>query len=309
MVEPSLEEIEAVLEPYVAQRMPVASDEWQARIGKLERKWRKRMRNRRLFGWLPRRETLPSVLSPKRSQTVIQSEYERIWAESPLPGTAAARAEKPTLAEWRGEGLLIRRGGCPRIHLLFMSKALDRLRPKTVLEVGAGYGMNLFALSARHPEISWHGVELTEAGVARARRLQQAPQLADDLAPYIPWEVADPSAFGRIDFRVGNAMQLPFEDSSFDVVITRQALEQMEQIREEAVAEIARVARQAVILVEPFADFNESALQRNAVAATDYFSLPVSGVERHGIIPRVVTGAFPQKVRLGQGMVVGEVAG
>jgi ubiquinone/menaquinone biosynthesis C-methylase UbiE len=127
------------------------------------------------------------------------------------------------------------------------------------------------------------------------------------IAGYCPWGVADPGAYRRIDFQLGDATRLPFDDNSFDLVFTRQALEQMEAVRDAALAEISRVAKTHVLMLEPFADFNSSPLNRDFVAAKDYFSLPVAGLSRFGITPTFTHDDFPQKLTLGQGLVAGKI--
>lgn len=299
-LEPDLEAIEEVMAPYVVERMPTDTDTWRGRVSALERKWRWRLLKRKLLGWMPK---------GRRDQSAIRGEYERIWADGSIPGTSENPTTRPVPAEWRGEGLMVRRGALPRVHLLFMARAIEALNPRTVLEVGAGDGRNLFALSARFPHIDWHGVELTNSGVQRAQAVQKEDALPEGITSYFPWPVEDPEAFRRIEFKVGNATALPHPDQSFDLVMTHLALEQMEQVRDQALTEIARVSKGDVLLLEPFADFNATPLRRNAVKAIDYLSLPVAALEQFGIEPCQVTDAFPQKVRLGNGLVVGRLRG
>ena len=64
---------------------------------------------------------------------------------------------------------------------------------------------------------------------------------------------------------------------------------------------------EVALSVEPFADFNPSPLNRNFVAAKDYFSLSVAGLSRFGIEPTHTFDDFPQKLTLGQGLVAGKV--
>ena len=90
-------------------------------------------------------------------------------------------------------------------------------------------------------------------------------------------------------------------------MFTRLALEQMEAVRDAALFEIARVAKAHVVMLEPFADFNTSPLNRDFVRAKDYFSLPVAGLSRFGIEPTFTHDDFPQKLTLGQGLVVAKV--
>ena len=70
--------------------------------------------------------------------------------------------------------------------------------------------------------------------------------------------LADPTAFRRIRFCQGNAPSLPFADGEFDLVTTVLALEQMERVREQALAEVARVACRHTLMIEPFREVNRA---------------------------------------------------
>ncbi|MGH6718245.1 MAG: class I SAM-dependent methyltransferase [Alphaproteobacteria bacterium] len=302
---PSPAEISATLAPFVLERYAPGDARCAARRARLLRTWRLKLARRRLFGWLPR---------GRRTQAYVEHSYDRTFAARPWPETlppsgeqAVAPEAKPTLAEFQGEGLLVRRYGLGRVHLLLMARVIRALGARTVLEVGAGTGINLFVLQALVPEASFTGIELTETGVAQARTVIAAERFPARLAQYCPAPVADADAYRRVDVRRGNALDLPFAQGSFDLVFTRQALEQMEMIRTPALKEIARVARAHTLFVEPFADANRDALRRAYVAAKDYFSLGVDGLRDFGIEPVHWSRAFPQNVCLGIELVVGRI--
>ena len=105
-----------------------------------------------------------------------------------------------------------------------------------MLEVGCGNGINLILLAGRLPEISFTGIELTAAGHQAARRLQEQSELPPAMRAFAPLPLADPAAFRGIGFRQGNATGLPFADGEFDLVITVLSLEQMERVRQQALA-------------------------------------------------------------------------
>src|SRR3546814_1611451 len=87
---------------------------------------------------------------------------------------------KLTPCTWRGEGLHVRTHGTKRVHLLLLARVLQALRPETVLEVGAGNGLNVLVLAALFPDIRFTSVELTEAGVAKARAAQVEPTRSEE---------------------------------------------------------------------------------------------------------------------------------
>ena len=73
-----------------------------------------------------------------------------------------------------------------------------------------------------------------------------------------------------------NALNLPFPDNSFDLVITRHTLEQMPTIYQRALSEILRVARRHVILFEPSFSLG-SVSQKLKMLNNDY----VRGISKH----------------------------
>ena len=188
-----------------------------------------------------------------------------------------------------------------------MADVLENLNTKSILDVGSGNGLNLFVLASRFPDVTFQGIELTENGVAQAKAAQEHHPLPSTLVDFFPWPMKDEQALRQINFRQGDARSLPFENSSFDLVFTRLALEQMETIRDAALTEISRVARHHVMLIEPFAEFNQDSIRRNYVQSKDYFSLPYSQLESFGISPVGIYRDFPQKLTLGSGMVVGKI--
>jgi predicted O-methyltransferase YrrM len=288
----SRDEIEATIAPFLVERWTKSDPGFRARRGRQLRKFRFRRAKRILLGWLPQ---------GKRTQRYVEDSYNETFAARPWPETNAAPGSdaKPTLADWGDEGLLVRRYGLGRVHLLLMARIIRAMGARNVLEVGSGTGINMFVLAALVPEARFTGVELTETGVRQAQTVVEAEEFPRQLAEYCPEPVRDMAAHRRVKVIQGNAVDLPFERGSFDLVFTRQALEQMDMIRDEALAEIARVASDRVLLVEPFADAQTDGLRQTYVAAKDYFSLPVEGLRRFGIAPVHRTRAFPQNTTLG----------
>ena len=188
--------------------------------------------------------------------------------------------------------------GGTRFRQLLLIRIIERVRPRSVLEVGCGNGINLILLAGRFPAIRFAGVELTEAGHRAARALQEQGVLPAGMADYAPLPLADPTAFRRIDFRQGNATRLPFEDGAFDLVITVLALEQMERVRAQALAEIARVTARHSLMIEPFRDVNQAFWPRLNVLRRDYFRGRIDDLARYGLVPVLALGDFPQEAFL-----------
>ena len=269
-------------------------DQLQAmRKGARRKLWRARLRN-----WLKG--------SPKEVARVSH-DYSLTWAGELLPGTPEVESARYFM-RWNAAGIEVRGWAEKRVHLLLFSRLLDALRPATVLEVGSGNGAVLMMLATGHPEIRFTGIELTQAGVDAAQRLQVAASLPAGLLSFLPYAAADPQAFRRVDFRQGNAAKLPFADTSFDLLLTSLALEQMNQVKREALSEIARVSRKWVVMLEPFRDFNASLEQQVHTRGQDYLSAAVADLPSFGLKPLYVFHDFPAKVTRGVGLVVAEPA-
>jgi ubiquinone/menaquinone biosynthesis C-methylase UbiE len=93
-------------------------------------------------------------------------------------------------------------------------------------------------------------------------------------------------------------------DETFDMVFTRLAIEQMEQIRECALSESHRVVKSHVVFVEPFKDFNLDPLQSLVTHAKNYISLNVSDLRKYGFDPIFQFADWPHKIKNGKGMIV-----
>jgi SAM-dependent methyltransferase len=185
-----------------------------------------------------------------------------------------------------------------RARLLILMRAIDFLRPRTVLEVGAGNGLNVLLLACRFPEIRFAGLELTAGGVAMARGVQAEPTLPLPLQRFAPEPLRDVSAHRGVELHQGSAARLPFGDSAFDLVYSSLALEQMEEVRRDALAEMARVSAAHTMMLEPFLECNAEGLPHDYLVAYDHFRGAVSELPGFGLDPLVVTDDVPSEIWL-----------
>lgn len=199
---------------------------------------------------------------------------------------------------------MVNRGAVSQPHLDRLMHVIGLLKPRNILEVGAGVGHNLFAIAGVFPEISFAGLELSDSGVRWAKEVQTLEILPPEARAYGPRSHADPAAFKRIDFRQGTAAAMPYADGSFDLVFTRQAIEQMNAIHDSVFKEIARVCAGHAVMIEPFADFAVNEIHRLATLKKNHFGGPVSSLPAYGLLPVAVFSDWPQKLDQGLGMVV-----
>jgi SAM-dependent methyltransferase len=159
-------------------------------------------------------------------------------------------------------------------------------------------------LAGRFPGVSFTGVELTREGARAATQLQRAAELPKPMQAFAPLPLLDVAAFQRVRFVQGDAARLPLADGSVDLVVTILALEQMERVRQRALAEIARVAGRHTLMIEPFRELNERGPTRRYVVARDYFQGRIADLPSYGLEPELVLDDFPQEFYLRAGAVV-----
>jgi SAM-dependent methyltransferase len=239
-----------------------------------------------------------------RDSTVIHTEYDEAWLKGYAKYDLSAGCRKPEPWTYRGERLMADRSGIPRLRSVILGAVLRSLKPRRVLEVGCGNGINLLLLAGSFPEIEFAGIELTDTGHRAARELQSAGVLPRHISDYAPLPQMDGSAFQRIEFLQGDATGMPFADGAFDLVFTILSVEQMERVRDAALREIARVSSRFVLNLEPFANANRSGWKRLNVYGRDYFRGRIADLPRYGLNPLWATMDYPQEIILGTALVL-----
>lgn len=240
-----------------------------------------------------------------REQIDVQSGYEAHWTlASSVEKYIADLSERTLALVWEEKGYLAAPQVLRQVHMLQIMRAIEVFKPKRVLEVGCGNANVVLTLAACFPEISFVGLELTKNGVAAGQAVQALPELPASFIGNCPQKMIDPKAHRDVKLQVGDASIMPFPDDSFDLIYTRLALEQMEQVREKALGEIARVSKQAVVLIEPWKDYNTESPGRDYVRRMGYFNGKISDMNKFGFTVLMATADSPQKVQFNVGSVV-----
>jgi len=295
------EDLSRLFAPFVARRAAAGDAEWARELARRKRKIRKRWRRRRL---------LPFLAGTRRSRRAVLGEYSRAWSKVAYAEYDVAGPRRRVAPwEWRGERLLATDVGATRVRQLLLTRVVEQRRPRRILEVGCGNGINLMLLAGRFPQVQMTGVDLTREGPLAAAGLQQHAELPKALQDFAPTPLEDATAFRRVGFSRADAGRLPFPDAAFDLVITVLALEQMERLRHQALAEIARVCGGAAFLVEPFRDVNDSGWPRRYVVGRNYFQGRIGELREHGLVPRLALADFPQETFLKACAVLAEKRG
>lgn len=289
--------VESVIDRYIREEFDIGDPAWQERAAK-------EISNRRLGlrEWL-RRMIVQGCNA--REQTDVRNGYEAHWclAES-LEQYVASFNDRTLAVQWRRRGMSVAPQVLRQVHLLYLMRAIETLQPRRVLEVGCGNGNVILTLAARFPQVAFSGIELTSAGVAVARAVQKLPEIPAIFVDSSPEPLRDLTAHGAVDLRVGDARALPYPDRFFDLVYTRLALEQMEQIRKQALNEIGRVAGRGVALIEPWRDYNLTDPGRAYIRRTGYFTGRIRDLGKLGFKVVLSTADIPQKVQFNAGPVI-----
>lgn len=284
------EDLESVLRPMTMARWSVSDPNWQAQLGSQERAARLALWRKWLMPWR------------RRTTSQVRAQYEQVWTKS-YPDITARGSGIHVI--WRDEVYRIPKFGLNRFYIALVGAMLTRLKPRNVLDLGSGYGLNILILAGMHPSIQYTGVELTSMGLARAKSVQRGP-LPANFQQFAPGPILDPLAHQRVRWVQADASRLPIRPAAFDVVISVLALEQMNVIRAEVLAELRRVVKGSYVGIEPFADWNRTPARRNYLAGLSYWQGSLADLEAAGFTVRASSDAFPQKVRFGTGLVWAE---
>jgi ubiquinone/menaquinone biosynthesis C-methylase UbiE len=265
--------------------------------------------------WTRRKRTLRKAYrrglggQGERDRDTVTTEYEEAWSRGLERYDIDRGLKKSFPWKFRNRPMLADIAGSARFRNLFLHAVIGKLCPKRVLEVGCGDGINLLLLAGAFPEISFTGLELTEAGNKASLDIQKLPELPPHLLRYAATPQKDLSAFRTIAFMRGDATNMSFPDGHFDLVYTVLSIEQMEVAREAALREISRVTGQYLLNLEPFAEANRDPWRRLYVWSRNYFRGKISDMPRYGLEPQWSTMDFPQEVMLGAALVLSRKTG
>jgi ubiquinone/menaquinone biosynthesis C-methylase UbiE len=237
-------------------------------------------------------------------QEEILSAYSAQWQKKAFSRYEPKASTGGAPWEWGDLKWTISNEGGAAIRLIYLEEVLRNLNPTSVLEVGAGNGINLLMLASRFPEIRFTGVEPTEGGFLTAQAAIQEGVLPESLVQFAPFSIHSPASVASIRMVQESAQKLSFPEASMDVVMTSLALEQMEQIRHEALTEIARVAKDWVVMLEPFKEVNSKGLKRLYVDTYDYFQGAISELKDYGMQVEKIYFDMPHKSILGTALVI-----
>lgn len=283
-------------EPFVVPDSAATAQAWHQGV---------RKRRRRILKVLGRKLLGIKEKVPQRTTEYIKDSYGAKWAEIGY-GNYDPRREQANYAPWLWDErrFMASTYGSARFRHLLIAAVIEKFKPRSVLEVGCGNGINLLLLANRFPDVAFAGVELTDSGPRLFAELKAAGALPENLLLYPTLRARDPKGFLGVDIQQGTAERLGFADNSFDLVMSVLALEQMERIRAQALSEMARVSAHWTLMIEPFRDVNTYLWPRLNVLRLDYFQGRIDELRAYGLEPVFATDDFPQEAHLRAAMVL-----
>ncbi|MBI2055594.1 MAG: class I SAM-dependent methyltransferase [Candidatus Sungbacteria bacterium] len=222
-----------------------------------------------------------------RSGSSVREEYGVFW-ESAIRVEELSSGDKAIPFVLDGKIVRIRSVDGYNFCVHWLSQTIKQLQTvskiTSILELGCGVGLNLLALASLHPEIpSWHGLELTQSGVDRAKAFVSDPPL-----DYLRYTTGLPDdviikrlSQSQISFTGGDMRHTHFSDNAFDFSFTAQAIEQLPRDYSQAFREICRITRGHSAFIEEF-DEAQTFFTRLHLKNVDYFRSSVNELERAG---------------------------
>jgi SAM-dependent methyltransferase len=290
---PSRGKLEELFRPYCHHQMSGDDPYVRRELKNYEKRFRRDRLGSSLFrvfkGW-------------RRRQEYVQDHYYRSWGE--IDWSMLDPGNRQHLMRWgtqyyRGNSQVI-----GRLHLACLEGIIELYKPRRVLEVGCGRGINLILLAERFPHVEFYGLDLSVSGIRRAQELDAQLELPPELVRFAPFDLPTRRTPGKLTFVQGSAVNLSFSEGHFDFVYTKQALEQMEPYRDQVFSEIRRVCSGHAAFFEPFRDWNEQGASRNRIVAKDYFSARIADIGKYGFRPVCVLDDLPVKSYMAVGMVL-----
>jgi ubiquinone/menaquinone biosynthesis C-methylase UbiE len=173
-----------------------------------------------------------------------------------------------------------------RLQLEEFAKIIRSAQPKTVLDLGAGSGLNLICLAILFPHIQFTGVELTQEGYEAFEAM-----LADPPFKVIRYLTGESNIkIPKINFIVQSILKLPFEDKTFDLTYSSMAIEQIPRDYKQVFMEAKRVTKDWCVFYEGFEDF-QNFFQKMYRRKVDYFRGKTATLRRMGF--KIVSVRIP----------------
>ena len=169
---------------------------------------------------------------------------------------------------------------------IFQSLILEEIRykkPKKILEVGCGIGLNLFYFAKKFPKIEFVGIDISPRGIEICKKENR---------------------FKNLNFIECNALNLPFKSNEFEMTYSMLALEQMNLIKSKVIDNIHNITSDYYIMIEPFKNVNNSFVNYIHHRNSDYFDYNYQNLTNHNFSIEKIYNDFPQRLGLSASFVL-----
>jgi SAM-dependent methyltransferase len=160
-----------------------------------------------------------------------------------------------------------------------------KLKPRNVLEVGCGIGLNILYFANFFKDIKFTGIDISNYAINK-----------NNLA-------LKKNNINNVEFYCKNAKKLSFKKNTFDLTYSVLALEQMNKIKFKVIREIKNVTKKKMIFIEPFVDINKNLINSFHTKNSDYFNLHYNELENLDLLIERKFDNFPQRLGLAAGFV------
>jgi ubiquinone/menaquinone biosynthesis C-methylase UbiE len=171
------------------------------------------------------------------------------------------------------------------IFISLIKSEILKLKPRNVLEVGCGIGLNIFYLAKIFKDIKFTGIDISDHAINKNNLFLKKNNI------------------NNVKFYCKNAKKLSFKQNTFDLTYTVLALEQMNQIKFKVIREIKSVTKKRIIFIEPFSDINKNLINSFHCKISDYFNLHYNELENFDLLIERKFENFPQRLGLAAGFV------
>ncbi len=121
---------------------------------------------------------------------------------------------------------------------VWIKHIIDIHKPKSILEVGCGFGRNIkFLMDSGYPPKQITGIDISSNMIIKAKKYVKTKE---------------------VEFKTASVLNIPFKDSQFDMTLSHGVLMHVQPSNvDTAINEIVRVSKKGIVLVEQNYDGNE----------------------------------------------------
>jgi len=237
----------------------------------------------------------------KRSTKKTEIIYNKSWNKKDNKKWFSPK-ENLTIHYHNQKKVLASSGLTQRIWQNIIIKKIMEIRPKNILEVGSGNGINSFLIASCFKNIKITGIDFSNNGIIKSNELLKTKKFDKNFYQPLKFKF-NKKKINNLNFMKMNAKNLKFTNGSFDFIFTILALEQMNGIHLQVIKEIKRCAKKHIILIEPFKNLNLKGLSYLHHKSNDYLNLNYKDLECANFKINEYQYKYPNKISLNVGMV------